>query len=182
MKAGFVTAVVAGSLGALAVAHAGLGKAAIPSKIPENLRVPPSEALALEIEATGVQLYECSATKDDPAKFEWTFKAPEAALFDSAGNRMGKHYAGPTWEAHDGSTVVGEVKARDDGPDATAIPWLLLTAKSTSGNGVFAAITSIQRLQTVGGKAPTEACSRARAGNVARVAYRASYYFYRAKP
>jgi len=51
--------------------------------------------------------------------------------------KIGKHYAGPTWESNDGSKVVGEVKARDDGPAPTAIPWLLLSAKSTSGNGAF---------------------------------------------
>ena len=40
---------------------------------------------------------------------------------------------------------------------------------------------SIQRVHTVGGKAPTEPCSQAQAGKVARVGYKATYYFYVAK-
>jgi hypothetical protein len=153
----------------------------VPS-VPENLRTPATEVLSLETEATGVQIYECNASKDEPTRFEWIFKAPEADLFDSAGNKIGKHYAGPTWESNDGSKVVGEVKVRDNGPDPDAIPWLLLSAKSTSGTGVFSQVKSVQRLHTVGGKAPTEACSQAQAGKVTRVGYKAKYYFYVAKP
>jgi len=150
--------------------------------VPENLRTPATEVLSLETEATGVQIYECNASKDESTRFEWIFKAPEADLFDKAGNKIGKHYAGPTWESNDGSTVVGEVKARDNGPDPDAIPWLLLSAKSTSGTGVFSRVKSVQRLYTVGGRAPTDVCSQAQAGKVTRVGYKAKYYFYVAKP
>ena len=149
--------------------------------VPENLRTPATEVLSLETQATGVQIYECNASKDVPTRFEWVFKAPEADLFDEAGNKIGKHYAGPTWESNDGSKVVGEVKAQDTGPDSGAIPWLLLSAKSTSGTGAFSQTKSIQRIHTVGGKAPTEPCSQAQAGKVARVGYKATYYFYVAK-
>jgi hypothetical protein len=150
--------------------------------VPENLRVPSGQTLSLVSPATGVQIYECSAAKNDPARFEWVFKAPEADLFDLSGKKIGKHYAGPTWESNDGSKVAGEVKARDDGPAATAIPWLLLAAKSASGKGVFSRTQSIQRLYTVGGKAPAAACSKAQLGREARVPYKATYYFYASKP
>ncbi len=150
--------------------------------VPENLKVPAGQTLSLVSPATGVQIYECGAAKTDPAKFEWVFKAPEADLFDLSGKKIGKHYAGPIWESNDGSKVAGEVKARDDGPAATAIPWLLLAAKATSGNGVFARAQSIQRLYTVGGKAPAGGCSKAQLGREARVPYKATYYFYAAKP
>lgn len=149
--------------------------------LPENLKAPADEILALEAAATGVQIYECVAGKDQPARFEWVFKAPEADLFDRSGKKIGKHYAGPTWEANDGSKVVGQVRARDNGPDPSAIPWLLLTAKSPSGSGVFGRTTSIQRLNTVGGIAPTEGCNEAQAGKLARIPYKATYYFYVAK-
>ncbi len=149
--------------------------------VPENLKVPAGQTLSLVSPASGVQIYECGATKTDPARFEWAFKAPEADLFDLSGKKIGKHYAGPTWESNDGSKVVGEVKARDDGPTATAIPWLLLAAKSTSGNGVFSRTQSIQRLYTVGGKAPAGACSKAQLAREARVPYKATYYFYSAR-
>jgi hypothetical protein len=150
--------------------------------VPANLKPPPTEVLFLEVSAAGVQVYQCDASKEDPTKFEWVFKAPVAELFDAAGKQIGTHYAGPTWESSDGSKVVGEVKARDNGPDADAIPWLLLSVKSTSGTGVFSRTMSIQRVQTVGGKAPAAGCDKAQAGQEARMAYKATYYFYAAKP
>jgi Protein of unknown function (DUF3455) len=149
--------------------------------IPQALQVPSNQALMLQTRATGVQIYDCKPARSDPSRYEWTFRAPEADLFDDAGRKIGKHYAGPSWEAIDGSTVVGEVKARDDGPDPNAIPWLLLTAKSKSGIGVMAKTASVQRLQTSGGSAPAEACTQAQAGKEARVPYKALYYFYEIK-
>ena len=181
MKRQDVIAITRMSLVALVAGCATSGVGTIPL-VPENLRTPATEVLSLETAATGVQIYECNARKDDPARFEWIFKAPEADLFDRAGNKIGKHYAGPTWESSDGSKVVGEVKARDNGPDSSAIPWLLLSAKSTSGTGVFSQTKSIQRVHTVGGTAPTEACSQAQAGKVTRVGYKAKYDFYVTKP
>jgi len=150
--------------------------------VPENLRVPATQTLAVSVQARGVQIYECGVNKSDPARFEWIFKAPEAELFDNAGKRIGKHYAGPTWESDDGSKVVGAAKARDDGPDANAIPWLLLTATSAEGNGIFGKTRSVQRLNTVGGKAPADGCDQAQLGKIARVSYSATYSFYVARP
>jgi len=169
---------------ALAAVLAGCATSGVDTNplVPENLKIPAGQTLSLVSPATGVQIYGCSASRTDPAKFEWAFKAPEADLFDLSGKKIGKHYAGPTWESNDGSKVVGEAKARDDGPAATAIPWLLLNAKSTSGSGAFGRTLSIQRLYTVGGKAPAAACGRAQLGRQARVPYKATYYFYVAKP
>lgn len=150
--------------------------------VPATLRPPAGQAVYLEALATGVQIYECASKRDDPSKYEWSFRAPEAALADRSGRSLGKHYAGPTWESVDGSTVVGEAKASDPGPSRSAIPWLLLGAKANTGQGTFAQAKSIQRLQTVGGVAPSEPCSAANARQVARVPYTASYYFYRAAP
>ena len=157
--------------------------AATAPAVPEALKVPPEQTPALDLRATGVQIYVCAARKDDATRFEWTLKAPEAALFDAAGKEVAKHYAGPTWEANDGSKVVGELKARDDGPDPNAIPWLLLSAKTVSGSGMLGRTASIQRLSTAGGKAPADGCSTAtQAGRETRVPYTARYVFYTAKP
>ena len=158
------------------------GPVATPPEVPANLRPPAGQLLFLEALASGVQVYECAPKPDQPSSYEWAFRAPEAALVDRSGHSLGKHYAGPTWESTDGSSVVGEVKARDPGPNPSAIPWLLLGAKSTSGAGVFSATRSVQRVQTVGGVAPAEPCTAANAGQVARVPYTAAYYFYRAAP
>jgi len=149
--------------------------------IPDSLKPPAGEALALASKADGVQVYECAASKDSPAtaaRFEWVFKAPEADLFDNKGKRIGRHYAGPTWESLDGSKVSATVAARDDGPDAGAIPWLLLTTKAASGAGAFGHTRSIQRVSTVGGKAPAGGCTQAQSGQQLRVPYKATYYFY----
>jgi hypothetical protein len=178
-----LNASVIGSLSVLAVLSGSVSTSAgRPLDVPESLRPPADQVLVLETFATGVQIYECSASKDQSDRFEWVFKAPEAELADSTGRRAGKHYAGPTWESTDGSMVVGEAKARDAGPDPNAIPWLLLGAKSNSGNGVFGQIRSIQRLQTAGGKAPSAPCGRDNARQVARVPYTATYSFYAARP
>jgi hypothetical protein len=149
---------------------------------PESLKPPGNQVLLLTVHGVGVQIYGCQANKGDSAQFAWTLKSPEAQLHDDSGKTQGKHYAGPTWEANDGSTVVGEVVAHDDGTDAAAIPWLLLRAKSTSGHGLFSAVQSIQRLHTTGGKAPSSGCDPSHAGTETRVAYSADYYFYTAKP
>ncbi len=129
-----------------------------------------------------MQTYEWATTPGEPSTFEWTFRAPEATLTDRSGRVLGKHYAGPTWESVDGSKVVGQSKASDPGPDPTAIPWLLLTAKSSSDAGTFAQVASIQRVRTVGGIAPIEGCGATNAAQVARVPYMATYYFFRVGP
>src|SRR5437879_13639948 len=113
--------------------------------VPENLKVPAGQTLSLVSPATGVQIYECGATKTEPARFEWVFKAPEADLFDLSGKKIGIHYAGPTWESNDGSKVVGEVKARADGPAPSAIPWWLMRAKWTSVHGALCEMLAMLR-------------------------------------
>lgn len=147
--------------------------------VPASLSVPSNQVLTTEAIATGVQIYTCSASA--PGKFEWVFKAPEADLYDRNGRRIGKHYAGPTWEGVDGSKVVGEVKQRDNAPDQNAIPWLLLSGKNHDGQGVFAGVQSIQRVNTAAGKAPNQDCNQEQVGKVARMDYRATYYFYQAR-
>jgi hypothetical protein len=149
--------------------------------LPEALKVPAGQVLVVSARGAGAQIYTCTADKDDPIRFSWTLKEPEATLRDKSGKPLGKHYAGPTWEAPDGSKVVGEVVAKTDAPDAAAIPWLLLRAKSTSGTGIFSTIASIQRLRTVGGKPPATGCDKDRAGKEARVSYSAQYLFYAAR-
>jgi uncharacterized protein DUF3455 len=151
-------------------------------EVPPALRPAADQTVFVEALASGVQIYECAPKADQASVFEWSFRAPEAALVDRAGRSLGKHYAGPTWESIDGSTVVGEIKSRDPGPDKSAIPWLLLTAKSTSGSGLFSQTRSIQRIRTAGGIAPAQACTSENTKQLARVPYTATYYFYRVVP
>ncbi|HEX4948952.1 MAG TPA: DUF3455 domain-containing protein [Blastocatellia bacterium] len=144
---------------------------------------PPNEQKSLEVTtAKGVQIYTCGPKKDNKEQFEWSLKAPEAELLDSKGYKVGKHYGGPTWEGTDGSKVVGDADKRQSKPAPGAIPWLLLPAKSTAGKGIFGQVKSIQRLYTEGGVAPATGCDKANVGKEVRVDYKATYYFYVAKP
>lgn len=163
----------------LLIASACAGGALVPPDAPASLRAPSDQVVSLEALASGFQIYECKSKPGQPSTYEWTFVAPDAVLLDRSGRLLGKHYAGPTWESLDGSSVSGEVKARDPGPTSSAIPWLLLSAKTTTGAGVFSTTKSVQRLETVGGIAPTEPCSAANAKQVFEVPYTATYYFYR---
>jgi Protein of unknown function (DUF3455) len=145
--------------------------------VPDALRAPANQLLTLQAQAKGVQIYQCRPSQDDPAQFAWVLVAPEANLFDGTGKKIARHYAGPTWESIDGSLVVGQVAAKTASPDGHSIPWLLLTAKSTSGRGQFGSVASIQRLHTVGGDAPAS-CDGSKPDKRLRVPYRADYFFY----
>ena len=145
------------------------------ARVPEALRPDANEVLAAVVPARGVQIYECRV---DNGEAKWAFVAPDAELYDASGKRIGRHYAGPHWEADDGSRFVARLKARADAPVADSIPWLLLAATPMSKSGAFANVTSVQRLNTVGGIAPADGCSRATAGAKARVAYTADYVMF----
>jgi hypothetical protein len=150
-------------------------------RVPDKLVPGANESLVMIVPAKGVQIYECRARKDQVGEYEWAFVAPEADLFDARGNRIGRHYAGPHWESTDASKILGTVKERADAPVADAIPWLLLAAKSVGPEGSFSKVTSIQRVNTVGGVPPKAGCSQATAGTPARINYTADYYFFTAK-
>lgn len=143
----------------------------LPSPVCDKINVPDGNKLSGHVYASGVQIYRWSGTN-------WVFVAPEARLFaDSCYERqVGIHYAGPTWEAEDGSKVIG---ARIDGctPERGAIPWLLLDATPAPEPGKFARVTFIQRVNTIGGTAPAE--EGGFVGDEARVPYTTEYYFYR---
>src|SRR3954462_9628801 len=136
-----------------------------------ELKVDADESLEMIVPAKGVQIYECRNS-------EWAFVAPAADLFDANGKKIGRHYEGRQWEAADGSKIVGTVKARTNAPAKGAIPWLLLSAQSVGGKGAFSGVSSVRRVNTMGGAAPLAHCSAAEAGNLVRVPYTADYYFF----
>jgi heme/copper-type cytochrome/quinol oxidase subunit 2 len=144
-------------------------------QVPKELQPPANEQLLLQVHAKGDQVYTCKA---DGAQFAWTLKAPEAQLIDKSGKPLGKHFAGPSWEANDGSRVTGKAVANAPSPDADSIPWLLVTVVSRSGEGVLAHVTSIQRVNTKGGKAPASGCDAAHDSQEHRTPYSADYIFF----
>ena len=146
-----------------------------PANVPAQLAVPSGQTFILKALASGAQNYVCSETKSGLA---WTFKGPQAELTDDSGRPIGKHYAGPTWEASDGSKVAARLVSSADSEARDAIPQLLLVSTQNSGNGVFANVRNIQRLQTTGGLPPTEPCQRQQLGRLVQSPYKAIYYFY----
>ena len=147
-------------------------------QIPQQLQPPAGEQLLLQVQAKGDQVYTC---KEDATAYIWTLKAPDAQLFEKNGKPFGRHFAGPSWEANDGSRVTGKADANVPSPDADSIPWLLVTVVKHEGTGVLSRATSIQRLNTKGGKAPATGCDSTHAGAEVRVAYSADYLFYAPK-
>jgi hypothetical protein len=144
-------------------------------QVPRDLQPPANEHVLLHVHAKGDQIYSCSV---DGSKFTWALKAPDAQLYGDGGKPFGKHFAGPSWKANDGSQVTGKATANAPSPDGNSIPWLLVRVVSRSGEGVLARVTSIQRLNTKGGKAPASGCDATHVGRELRVGYSADYVFF----
>jgi hypothetical protein len=157
------------------VAQAGPEEPAVPAAI----AVPAGHKLFLVGHATGAQIYACTASPDG---YRWGFVAPRASLYDDNGRLLSTHFAGPTWQARDGSSVVGRVVGRAT-VDSSAIPWLLLSADSTAAGADgdrLAGTTYVQRIATTGGLAPAAStCNEATAGTTAEVPYTSDYYFWK---
>lgn len=141
--------------------------------IPAKLALQKDDTMVGRYAAKGVQIYICHAKSDGN---KWSFKAPEAELTEADGKFFARHYAGPTWEAFDGSKAFGTIVATEPAPKADAIPWLLLSAQS-QGPGVLARVRFVQRINTSGGVKPAGACPFD--GAEQRVDYTADYVFYR---
>ena len=134
-----------------------------------QLVAPRGSTLLLHAFGIGVQIYHWNGTS-------WGAATPSATIYADAGGQgeLASHFAGPTWQSNSGSTVVGTVANRCT-VDPASIQWLSLTGVA-SGNGIFAKVTFIQRLNTVGGSAPST--PGAVIGQEARVPYTADYLFY----
>jgi hypothetical protein len=141
-------------------------------KVPDAIAAP-GETAILTLHAQGAQIYECRAGKE--GKPEWTFREPIASLFID-GKTVGRHYAGPNWEHIDGSAVVAKAAGNAPGATPKDIPWLKLTITQHRGKGVLSDITTIQRINTVGG-VHSGACDKS--GTLHAAGYATDYVFLR---
>jgi hypothetical protein len=144
--------------------------------IPDILKVPEGNVLLAQAYGRGVQKYACPVSATSKA-------VPHAILLagdENEGDLVAIHFVGPTWEALDGSSVVGDAANAKHfiPPDPDGVDWLLLPAKSTTGNGLFSRVTYIQRLDTDGGKPLAEGCDQANNQTEVLVEYSARYLFY----
>lgn len=135
--------------------------------------------------AEGVQKYKAKLKTGSTNEYEWTFVAPQADLYNKDHRKVGTHSAGPTWQLL--NSVTDSIYAQQFTPARTApspdgsIDWLLLQPKTgKTPTGFFAEVSYIQRIATLGGKAP--ATPPATATETIDVKYVAVYRFSKKNP
>lgn len=149
-----------------------------PAGIAPALRVLPNEAPAFVLSADGVQVYQCQAVPADTNAYAWFLVAPDATLSDGTGSVA--RLASPNhWNSLHDLSGVSAVPLRMQAAGATNLPWELLHAVPDGSPGMFAGVTSIQRVNTRGGVPPAGGCDETHVGDQARVAFSADYYFYK---
>ena len=148
--------------------------------LPEPVRVPDAHVQKTWTVGIGEVTYACREKADQPGSHAWTFVVPAATLYDASKKEVGKYYGGPTWESKDGSKVTGKQIAVAPN-SAGNLPLQLVKANPATGDGAMTGVSYIQRLNTVGGAAPSKVCDTASAGQEMKVAYQADYVFYTAR-
>lgn len=142
------------------------------TQVPNAIAVPGGTVVAT-FHAEGAQIYDCEA--DASGKLAWHFREPIATLLRD-GVTVGRHYAGPSWEANDGSAVTGKVVANVPGSTPSDIPWLKLDVIARRGSGTLSDVITVQRINTHGGVVKG-ACDKQ--GSYYNVPYSADYVFLR---
>jgi hypothetical protein len=113
-----------------------------------------------------------------PGGFAWVFLNPDATLFEGA-RSIGTHLTPGMWESSsDRSSASGRVLATQPAGPGN-LPWALYRTQSSGDGGLFSGVTSVQRVNTAGGVAPTAGCNDTTVGRETRVDFSADYYFYR---
>ncbi|CAN5473534.1 DUF3455 domain-containing protein [soil metagenome] len=159
------------------VAAAGCSMPLATPVAPDAVMAPAPAKPYLDTLGIGEITYECRETA---GKFEWAFVGPVATLYDANKKTVGKYYAGPTWEANDGSKVTGKQVATAPSPNPASIPLQLVKVDPvSSGMAAMNGVSYIQRLDTKKGVPPTMVCDSASKGSSQKVAYEARYVFYR---
>jgi hypothetical protein len=142
------------------------------AEVPEAL-VARGETLIASVHAIGAQVYECKTNSE--GKLTWQFREPIATLVID-GKTVGHHFAGPVWVMADGSAVSAKVSAQAPGATTNDIPILRLDVAARHGSGLLSGATTVQRLNTHGGRADA-ACDAP--GTFLSVPYSADYAFYK---
>jgi len=168
----FVMTIVRNVALALLLSSTSILNAFAQTPLPDAIAAP-GETVVLTLHAEGAQMYECKAGAD--GKLAWSFREPIAALLLD-GKTVGRHYAGPNWEHIDSSAVVGNAVGNAPGTTPNDIPWLKLTVTSGRGTGILSGVTTVQRINTAGGKLEGD-CDKA--GSYRNAPYSADYVFLR---
>jgi hypothetical protein len=156
-----------------------------PPDVPDKIQAPAGNEAFREGDAVGTQDYICLPSG-------WTFFGPQATLFNDHDKQIITHFLSPnpfekdtppraTWQDSEDTSKVWGLTLVSVSPDPNAIPWLLLKVVGAqdgpTGGDDLSETTFIQRVNTVGGLAPSTACT---VGMMALVPYSAEYFFYKA--
>ena len=169
-----------------------------PPAVPADLNVNADETAFLIAHAAGTQNYVCLPTA--AGGYAWVLFGPQATLFDDEGGQTMTHFLSanpvegglprPTWQhSRDTSSVWAALVKSSSDPAYVApnsIPWFLLRPVGTQygpeGGARLTRTTAIQRVNTLGGLAPSTGCAVSTdAGKKALVPYAADYVFYRVR-
>lgn len=139
-----------------------------------KIKVPEGHKPALKLAARGVQVFRCEQRGN---AWVWVFRVPEADLADDTGKVVARHGANFSFEHTDGSRLIGKVQSFDEAPSPEDLRWLLLTA-TAYGQGAFAGVTHVQRVNTKGGMPPTR-CEMKQRNQLLRVDFSSDFVFFR---
>ena len=134
-----------------------------------------NEAPDFVLRASGDHVYECRAVQGG---YAWVFLNPDATLFEGT-RSVATHTTPGQWDSSsDRSSTSGRI-AGTQPAGAGNLPWALYRTQSGTGSGMFDNVTSVQRVNTSGGVAPTAGCTDTSAGSETRVGFTADFYFYK---
>jgi uncharacterized protein DUF3455 len=178
----------------IALPHAVLAQSVTPPPVPANIQVPEGNQAFMLGHGDGTQNYVCSPGKS-VGQVVWTLFTPQATLFNDDGGQLTSHFFSPnphevgtpiraTWRnSQDTSTVWAKANATAV-VDPDAIAWVLLEVVGKevgpTGGATLFGTTFIQRVNTIGGLAPSTGCDTpADLGAKAFMPYKADYVFYK---
>ena len=148
-----------------------------PSGLAPQLQASANEYPAFVLSGNGSMIYQCKATIANPNLYSWYYIAPDATLYDG-GHEVARMAQPNLMEAlSDQSSLSGVLRSSQAG--GGGLPWTLTQALPMGDSGIFANVSSVQRVNTRGGLAPSTGCSADNVGEEARVAFNADYYFYK---
>ena len=153
--------------------------AQVSAQVPSAIAVADGTAI-VTLHAEGAQIYQCKPDSDGKSPSQkdaltWQFREPIASLILD-GKSVGRHYAGPNWDYIDGSGAKGKVAASAPGATPDDISWLKLDVVDRRGDGILSGATTVQRINTHGGKLEGP-CDKA--GEFKSVPYSADYVFFK---
>jgi hypothetical protein len=179
---------------AFTVSHSSLADAdhVIPPPVPPTLQVPTGNKAFREGAGIGTQDYICLLSSSG---FAWTFFGPQGTLFNMRDEQIITHFLSPnpsengtprvTWQDSEDTSKIWGLTIASVTVQPDAIPWLLVQVVGAedgpTGDDKLSEVTFVQRLNTVGGVAPSSGCAASGdVGKIALVPYSSNYFFYNA--